>query len=174
MPSAPEELQKIFIGYNTAILKYDTARMDAYEGIMYGSDNWEGNTRENFPTAYTHILDRFPDCIFATYGVMMPHSVIVRHTGAENRNGKYIRIHIPLIVPEGDIGFEVACEEVDWSDIFGFNNQKLHSAWNNTEHPRLVFVFDILRSTCDLPLGIPWSKEDNDLTPRFPKTEIVN
>jgi hypothetical protein len=153
------------------VLKYDPTQMETPTEGFDGLDQWEGNTPENFPTAYK-LYREFPECYFSGYTILSPHSVIKRHTGSENRNGKYIRIHIPLIVPEGDIGFEVAGEEVDWSDLFAFNNQRVHSAWNNTDYQRLVFIIDLPRSICDLPDGIPWTRELDANTPPFPKGEM--
>lgn len=161
----------IFKNYVPSLLKYDITKMKSVNEGLVGRDQWEGNNRDNFPTAYK-LFDEFLECSFANYGLLMPHSVICRHTGPENRDGKFIRIHIPLIIPEGDIGFEVACEEVDWSDIFAFNNQRVHSAWNNTNFSRLVFFFDLPRSICDMPPGIPYTPVLNRNTPRFLKGEM--
>ena len=69
----------------------------------------------------------------------------------ENRDGRTLRIHIPLLVPPGDIFFEVEGVEVDWSDLFGFNNQHIHSAFNLTPKRRLVYLIDITTEK----LGIP-------------------
>jgi hypothetical protein len=163
-------LAKQFTNYRATIIKYDTKQMKVAHPDLSGTDQWQDNTPENFPTAYK-LFEQFPRCYLALYAVMMPHSVIKRHTGVENRDGSYIRVHLPLIVPDGDIGFEVAGEQVDWSDLFAFNNQRVHSAWNNTNHPRLVMLFDFPRDICDLPPGIPWTYELDQNTPRFPKGE---
>jgi aspartyl/asparaginyl beta-hydroxylase (cupin superfamily) len=80
-------------------------------------------------------------------------SIIRRHTGPENRDGEFIRIHIPLIVPDGAIFFEVGGEVVYWNDIFGFDNQTIHSAHNYTKHRRLVYLIDIRRSTIGMSEG---------------------
>jgi len=128
--------------------------------------------RIKYPFTYEHILKRFGDsCIVCGFAVLTPGTVIKRHTGDENRQAKNIRIHIPLIIPDGDIGAEVYGEEVDWSDLFGFDNQKVHSVWNFTKEPRLIFLLDLLRETCDLPQGEPWTQASEDNAPRFPKTE---
>ena len=77
----------------------------------------------------------------------------IRHTGPENRNGKYVRIHIPLIIPEGDIFLEVNGEEVDWGDIFAFNNQLAHSSHNYSSEYRLIFLIDLEREFLGMPPG---------------------
>ena len=90
---------------------------------------------------------------------MAPNTVLHRHTGPENRTGEYIRIHIPLIIPEGDLFFEVNGEEIDWSDIFAFNNQLAHSAHNLSNEHRMIFLIDIRRSRVGLPPGEPFNPD---------------
>jgi hypothetical protein len=133
----------------------------------------DNETKLKYPTAYHKILTRFPEAILAGYSVLFPNSVIGRHTDVEYRNNTHIKIHIPLSIPKGDLGLEVAGEIVDWSDLFAFDTQKLHSAWNNTKEPRIVFIFDLPRAVCDIPNGIPWTWEDGNGLPPFLKTEIL-
>jgi hypothetical protein len=127
-----------------------------------------------YPTAQEHIIERFgDDVISAGYAVLWPGTILGRHTGKENREAMNIRIHVPLVVPEGDIGMEVYGEVVDWSDLFAFDNQKIHSIWNLTEQPRLIFLMDMLRSACDMPQGELWTQESEDAAPPFPKTIYI-
>jgi hypothetical protein len=95
-------------------------------------------------------------CPIANYSILAPNSVIQRHTGVENREGKYVRIHIPLIIPKGDVFFECNGEEIDWSDIWGFNNQLPHSAHNLTDEYRLVFLLDLEREAIGMSPGEPY------------------
>lgn len=113
----------------------------------------------NYPTAWKIIKEFWDDCPIASYSYMAPNTVLHRHTGPENRSGEYIRIHIPLIIPPGDLFFEVDGEEIDWSDIFAFDNQLVHSAHNLSDGHRLIFLIDIRRSRIGLPPGVPWSKD---------------
>jgi hypothetical protein len=126
--------------------------------------------KEKYPTVYEKILQKWgDDCIVCGYAALMPGAVMQRHTGDENRQAKNIRIHIPLIVPDGDIGMEIYGEQIDWSDLFAFDNQKVHSVWNFTDKPRLILMVDLKRNVCELPDGEPWTKESEDTAPPFPK-----
>ena len=123
-----------------------------------------------FPTAFK-IKEFFGDNVRAlTYSSLEPNSAIFRHVGIENKEATHIRIHIPLLVPDGDIGFEVWGEEVYWDDIFAFNNQKVHSAWNHTNKRRLVFLLDVKRSYMDMPPAPEWYPGCNENAPFFSKT----
>jgi hypothetical protein len=161
-------------GWTMALMKYDAinGKEDKAEMRSNMADENYRQARAKYPTAYEKIMEKYGDnCIVAAYTILWPGCILKRHTGDENRDGYNIRIHIPLIVPEGDVGMEVYGEEVDWSDLFMFDNQKVHSVWNHTDKPRLIFLFDIKRKALDLPQGTTWTQESEDLAPRFPKTE---
>lgn len=124
--------------------------------------------REKYATAYK-LLQKYgdEDCPILNYSCMAPNTVIQRHTGVENRSGEFIRIHIPLIIPKGDVFFEVYGEIVDWSDLFAFNNQFVHSAHNLTSEYRLVFLLDLRRSIVGLPPGAPYDESLEKEAPPF-------
>lgn len=108
---------------------------------------------ENYPTAKA-ILDRYGDDLYGlVYSAIGPHTILQRHVGPENIDGIYLRIHVPLIVPEGEMFLECDNEEITWNDIFGFNNQHLHSAHNYSMEWRLVMIIDLARERCGLPPG---------------------
>jgi len=112
----------------------------------------------HFPTAVQIMEDLKGELGNVTYSILEANSVIGRHTGPENRTGEYLRIHLPLIVPEGDIFLEVDGEEVTWEEPFGFNNQLVHSAHNHSPYRRLVFLIDIKRTRLGLPPGKPYDE----------------
>lgn len=108
----------------------------------------------NYPTAL-EIMKKYGDDLYGlVYSSLGPYTILQRHVGPENIDGVYVRIHIPLIVPEGDMFLECDNEEITWDDIFGFNNQHLHSAHNYSNSWRLVMIVDIAREKCGLPPGI--------------------
>jgi hypothetical protein len=109
--------------------------------------------RRFFPTAIKLTNEFGGDCPISSYSVLEANSIIHRHTGPENRDGLFLRIHIPLIVPEGDIFFEVGGEVIRWDDIFAFDNQTIHSAYNYSNKRRLVYLIDIRRSRLNMPAG---------------------
>jgi hypothetical protein len=128
-------------------------------GFKYSHDDagihFDGldNAEEEFPTAVKFIRSLGDACPVATYSILEPQTILNRHNGPENILGETIRIHIPLIIPEGDVFLEVDGTEVQWNDIWGFNNQLPHSAYNLTDEYRLVFFFDIRRDSIELVPG---------------------
>ena len=128
----------------------------------YPDENFEQHMpldiRENkFPTTDTILKELGDDCPIATYSYLAPQTQLHRHTGVENRTGEFIRIHIPLIIPEGDVFFECNDDEVRWDDIFAFDNQLVHSAHNLTDEGRLVYIIDIRRTRAGVTPGQPWN-----------------
>lgn len=111
------------------------------------------DARKFFPTAIALTNKYGGDCPISSYSILEANSVISRHTGPENRDGNFVRIHIPLIIPEGDIFFEVGGEVIRWNDIFAFDNQTIHSAHNYSSKRRLVYLIDIRRSRLGMPKG---------------------
>ena len=176
IPDTPGTIPDRFSGYKHVSLQYDIDNMPGANHDMLKFDR-SLCTPENFPTAFNHIFPNYDGVTICGYGLMYPHSVISRHTGIENRTGEWIRVHIPLIIPKGDLGMEVNGEIVDWSDLFAFNNQRLHSVWNFTDEYRLILLVDMLRTCCDLPPGIPFKEGDDCESiecPPFLKTEQGN
>ena len=181
--SSTEVLKNSDIMQNNITAKISTTqgrgtawKMLPVKGSFFGEPPYYGAhsievSKAKFPTMVS-IIDffGFDNLGSVTYSVLEANGIIGRHTGIENRAGKFIRCHIPLIVPEGDLGMEINGEVVDWSESFGFNNQIIHSVWNNTDYRRLVLMIDIKRSHIGLPDAPPWTEETNANAVFFAKT----
>lgn len=121
-----------------------------------------------FPTAYNLVKSYGEHCPIASYSILAPQTTLHRHSGPENREGKYIRIHIPLIIPEGDIFLEASGEEVTWDNIWGFNNQHSHSAYNFSDEWRVIFLIDIEMEHIGMK-KVPPHDPEIDLSSRAPR-----
>lgn len=127
--------------------------------------------KKRYPTAVELTEKYSAVCPISVYSVLEKNSIIYRHTGIENRDNEYLRIHIPLLIPPGDIYFECENEEIDWSDIWGFDNQCSHSAYNPTFNRRLVYLIDIKRSFLGIPDGPKFDRQRELDTPPFIRGE---
>ena len=63
--------------------------------------------------------------------------------------------------------FECEGYEINWDELFGFNNQLVHSAYNYTNEIRVVYIFDIDRSAIGLPMGKPYDYIREQSIPPF-------
>lgn len=127
-------------------------------GVLY-QKQWadkERTIKKNYPTAHKLVKMFGDDVNVASYSLLKPGAKIPLHNGdEENRYCKFIRCHIPLMIPEGDMGLWVMGQRIGWRDgVFGFDNSGVHIAWSNASTNRLVFIIDIHRSA----LGIPPNK----------------
>jgi hypothetical protein len=100
---------------------------------------------KNYPTAVTLTKKYIQHCGCSGYSSIEPNSKINAHTDIENTDQKFVRIHIPLFIPQGETYFDVCGTRVYWSNIFAFDNSKTHSAHNNTNQRRLIYIIDISR-----------------------------
>ena len=123
---------------------------------------------KKFPTAHSLLKEFGDNCPIALYSCMAPQTVLQRHTGPENIEGKYVRVHVPLIIPKGKIFLEVNGDFVTWDDIFCFDNQFVHSAHNYSNEWRLIFFVDFLRESIGIPPGLPYDEDrSGDTTIKF-------
>ncbi|NWK98565.1 hypothetical protein DM806_23450 [Sphingobium lactosutens] len=77
----------------------------------------------------------------AFFSLLKPGSHIPAHTGVTNTRAI---IHLPLIVPPGCF-FRVGGETRAWEEgkAFAFDDTIDHEAWNESEHLRVVLIFDV-------------------------------
>jgi tetratricopeptide (TPR) repeat protein len=152
--------------------KADALKYTYVQGKVFQQQLNRPEVRERFPTA-TALTEKYgDDCPISTYSIIESNAVIQRHTGIENRDNEFIRIHIPLVVPEGDVFFECEGAEIDWTDIWAFDNQLIHSAHNYTPFRRLIYLIDIRRSLLGLEVGEKYDVRRQYQVPEFTRGAI--
>jgi aspartyl/asparaginyl beta-hydroxylase (cupin superfamily) len=77
----------------------------------------------------------------AVFSILDARTRIPPHTGIYNTR---LFVHLPLIVPPG-CGFRVGGEQREWQPgkAFVFDDTIEHEAWNDSDEPRAVLIFDI-------------------------------
>jgi aspartyl/asparaginyl beta-hydroxylase (cupin superfamily)/Flp pilus assembly protein TadD len=93
------------------------------------------------------ILKSAPQCDVAHraptafFSILEPGTRIPPHTGVTNTR---VTVHLPLIVPP-DCGFRVGSETREWvpGKAWVFDDTIEHEAWNLSDVPRAVLIFDI-------------------------------
>jgi aspartate beta-hydroxylase len=75
------------------------------------------------------------------FSILDARTRIPPHTGVNNTR---LIVHLPLIVPPG-CGFRVGGEQREWEPgkAFVFDDTIEHTAWNDSDEPRAVLIFDI-------------------------------
>jgi aspartyl/asparaginyl beta-hydroxylase (cupin superfamily) len=99
------------------------------------------------PTTARTLEDVVPRCRVggraptAFFSILDPKTRIPAHTGITNTR---LTVHLPLIVPP-DCGFRVGATTREWvaDQAWVFDDTIEHEAWNLSDTPRAVLIFDI-------------------------------
>ena len=85
-----------------------------------------------------NIEHRGPTSFFSR---LEPRTRIPPHTGVANTR---LIVHLPLVIP-ADCGFRVGSEVREWKPgtALIFDDTIEHEAWNNSDEPRAILIFDI-------------------------------
>jgi aspartate beta-hydroxylase len=78
----------------------------------------------------------------AMFSVLRPRTHIPPHTGVINGR---LTVHLPLIVPEHCGALRAGDEMHPWQEghCLVFDDSFVHEAWNDSDHTRVVLLFDI-------------------------------
>jgi aspartyl/asparaginyl beta-hydroxylase (cupin superfamily) len=108
---------------------------------------WEEKNLKTYP-ALTELVRSFGDvCRSAGYSVLDPGGDVPTHTDTEEGHENYVICHVPLIVPEGDVGFLEGDVKGTWKEgeCFLLDVEIPHSVWNHTNKPRVVVLLELLK-----------------------------
>lgn len=104
------------------------------------------NTKSKF---LKHLVDQIPTEHLQGiwFSAILPGGIIRWHTDKYDDTSNHIRVHLPLVVPKGDIGITVEETTYNWEQgkVFCFDPFVLHTAWNRTNDLRLNVNFNFAR-----------------------------
>ena len=97
--------------------------------------------QKHFPVT-TNLVKDGPTHRATGHLILKPHSQTPKHQHLDW--GNKIIMHLPLIVPEGDVGFWVDGQVYRWTvgKLFTFNITKEHYGFNNSDEERVLLVMD--------------------------------
>jgi len=138
--------------------KADTIGWEQHDGITFGTRSTYDTIKQHYPKL-TEMIDKLradygiPSVQKVTYSILVANGDISVHTGRDNIHSKYVRCHIPLIIPEhtrDEMYLEANADKVYWTETWGFDNQTPHTAKNATNYHRLVLIIDISRDALEI------------------------
>lgn len=108
-------------------------------------DDWNYEYTQRYPKFAEFVKSLGHNCRGAGYSILEPGGHVLPHIDTEEDQDKYIIVHAPLIVPQGDVGFEEAGDKGQWveGDTFILDVESKHSIWNNTNMPRVVILLEL-------------------------------
>ncbi|MDK2761842.1 MAG: aspartyl/asparaginyl beta-hydroxylase domain-containing protein [Sphingopyxis sp.] len=154
------ELQALLADPGDALRPYVRMEAGTPDSIWSGLDNrldWGACFLWEYGAPNQPVLDRCPVTAAALeaipglrvpgrgpsafFSILKPHTRIPPHTGVTNTRAI---VHLPLIVPPG-CGFRVGGETRLWEEgkAFAFDDTIEHEAWNDSDAPRAVLIFDV-------------------------------
>ena len=134
-------------------------RTNSWYGIQVNNQNvWEGvllttkgkkKTLKNTPIgdeffkSTIELLKIYPEVT----SIMVAKLTSGRKLPAHRGDKSIKRIHLGLVVPEGDISFRVRGEDKKWEEgkCLAFNDFYEHEALNNTNQDRINLIVDVVR-----------------------------
>lgn len=119
-------------------------------------DAWSTIPLVTWGLRYAEQLSRFPTLCrllgnvdgltSASFSKLKAQSSIGVHYGDTNAIIRcHLGIHVPAALP--DAGFQVNMSRQSWreGELLAFCDGYVHSAWNTTEHERVIMIIDIIR-----------------------------
>ena len=105
------------------------------------------------------ILRNLEYLFIASYSVLRSGAVIYPHSGY-NLKKPVFRVHLPLIIPEGDCWLKVGKETRTWEmgKLLIFDDTVEHEAQNNTTEDRVILLMDFTMNAFQAGLKdlAPW------------------
>lgn len=94
-----------------------------------------------------HDVPRHAPTVF--FSILDAHTRIPAHTGETNTR---VIVHLPLVLP-GQCRFRVGSETREWrtGEAWVFDDTIEHEAWNDSDHPRAILIFDAWNPFIDEP-----------------------
>ncbi len=109
------------------------------------------------------ILNKYDNLIStAGFSTLKPETIIYPHKGYTDT---VLRLHLGVIVPEGDIAIRVGNDIRKWENgkCFVFDDTVEHEVWNRTQETRVALLIDIKKA--ELPAEALASVEKAALAP---------
>ncbi|SEI00173.1 Aspartyl/Asparaginyl beta-hydroxylase [Rheinheimera pacifica] len=89
------------------------------------------------------IRDHIPNHGVAGFSRLSAGTELQPHEGYQ---GNFLRMHLGLIIPEGDVALRSLDEVRRWEEgtVFIFDDRLEHEAWNRTEEDRVILLIDFV------------------------------
>jgi aspartyl/asparaginyl beta-hydroxylase (cupin superfamily) len=137
------------IGKKTiAIPGYDEAStpLEDWRAIALWWDYKAWRAYQKWCPITTELVRNGPDHRATGWLILTPQASTPAHCHLDW--GDKIIFHLPMIIPEGDVGFSVGGKIHRWKvgEPFAFDITKEHFGFNHTDETRVIFVLDFDRN----------------------------
>lgn len=115
--------------------------------IMKIMGEWNTDNKVIYPIFNKFVESFGEQCRSAGFSILEPGGEVLTHTDTEEGHERYVIVHVPLLIPEGNVGFTENAETGTWEEgnSFILDVESPHSIWNFTDSPRVVILLEILK-----------------------------
>lgn len=152
IPKLKEDWINAHGGDTSNIPMYDIGeKLDIHKkwkmSILKIMGEWHDSAKIQYPTLNKFVEELGDTCRSAGYSVLEAGGNVITHTDTEEGHENYVIVHVPLIVPLGDIGFYENDEKGKWieGECFILDVESPHSIWNYTDSARVVVLLELLK-----------------------------
>jgi beta-hydroxylase len=115
--------------------------------VMKNMGEWDNSNKVKYPL-FNNFIESFGEqCRSAGFSILEPGGEVLTHVDTEEDHERYVIVHIPLLIPTGDVGFKENDETGKWVEGSSFilDVESPHSIWNFTNEPRIVILLELLK-----------------------------
>lgn len=163
-----KNIQGVPAGFDHLIGSNDWRSVDVYAGgkLLVA----EGKALISLLKQHFDLADCAPLAPEVMISILEPGTHITPHVGTSNIKHT---LHIPIVLPEGDLGIKVGGIVKKWKfgDCILFDDSFEHEAWNKTQNTRIVLIVDIWHNDLSfneraflkniMPLIVSWRSKLN-------------
>lgn len=127
------------------------AKLDVHQKwkmiIMKNMGEWDEINKAKYPLFNIFIETFGEQCRSAGFSILEPGGEVLTHTDTEEDHERYVIVHVPLVVPNGNVGLKENDELSTWVEGSSFilDVESPHSIWNFTNEPRVVILLELLK-----------------------------
>jgi aspartyl/asparaginyl beta-hydroxylase (cupin superfamily) len=142
--SIRKEVENIFNNIDFESIPYALDRIPKARSVLVAQQGKvEPNAKQLLP-AISRLVANVPSLANAELSVLAPGAELRLHKAG---NRCFLRMHLGIIVPKGDVCLELEGERLEWKEgkVMIFDDFYPHTAWNRTEQTRVILMVDLFR-----------------------------
>lgn len=124
----------------------DLSKKNGWQTFSFKTWDIKINSALKISPLFKTFLEKHPEIVSLSINLLNPQSRIAPHHGDSNT---FYRVHMGVNIPDKlpSCGFKVNEDQVSWEEgrLTIFNDANKHEAWNLTDEPRIILVFDVIK-----------------------------
>ena len=139
-----DELKNVFNQVGVEGIKDGSEMHKSWHKIVLAEHGKISDEAKKVFPGTARLLNHVPSLAYASYSILQPGAAFDYHMAVSR---VYLRMHIPLIIPEGDTYLQIEDVKYPWTEgkISIFDEYYPHHAWNKTNETRAILLLDFIK-----------------------------